>query len=127
MSPLILDAGALMALERGDARLGLRINEAMRAGHTLRTHPLVLAQVWRGGGGRQARLAVAMRAVEVVPLDEESGKRVGELLGRAGSADAVDAAVVDLAAADDVILTSDPEDLTALVAASGRAVRVVRC
>jgi hypothetical protein len=124
---LVLDAGALVALERGDARLGLRIDEALLAGHTLLTHPLVLAQVWRGGGGRQARLARALRAVEVVPLDEDGGKRVGELLGYAGTSDAVDAAVVDLAEEDDVILTSDPGDLTALVTASGRAVRVVPC
>jgi hypothetical protein len=127
VSPLVLDAGALVALERGDPELGLRINEAQLAGHTIRTHPLVLAQVWRGGGGRQARLARALRAIEVVPLDEDCGKRVGELLGRTGSSDPVDAAVVELAEEQDLILTSDPDDLTALVEASGRAVRVVRC
>ena len=127
MSPLVLDAGALVALERGDRATNQRIDEAILAGHSIRTHPLVLAQVWRGGSGRQARLARALRAVEVVPLDEASGRRVGELLGRAGTSDPVAAAVVDLAADEDMILTSDPDDLTALVKASGRPVRVVRC
>lgn len=126
MSPVVLDAGALVALERGDTRVNARIKAAALAGLPVRTHPLVLAQVWRGGGGRQARLVRALRAVDVVPLDEEGGRRMGELLGRAGMSDAVDAAVVDLAD-DDLILTSAPDDLNALVKASGRPVRVVRC
>jgi hypothetical protein len=127
VSSVILHAGALVALERGDTAVSARIKAAALADLPIRTHPLVLAQVWRGRSGRQARLARSLPGIEVVPLDEASGRRVGELLGRAGATDPVDAAVVDLALPDDVILTSAPDDLTALVKASGRAVRVVRC
>ena len=127
MSPVVLDAGALVALERGDTTVSALIKAAMLADLPVRTHPLVLAQVWRGGTGRQARLAQALKGVEVIPLDESGGRRVGVLLGQAGTSDPVDAAVVDLATDQDLILTSDPDDLTALVKASGRPIRVVRC
>lgn len=57
------------------------------------THGGVIAQVWRGGAGRQTRLARALQAVETVPLDEELGRRAGVLLARSGPVDAIDAAL----------------------------------
>jgi uncharacterized protein YaiI (UPF0178 family) len=48
------------------------------------------------------------------------------LLGRARTSDAVDAALVALTEPDDVILTSDPEDIAHLVGASGIRARVLR-
>jgi hypothetical protein len=48
-------------------------------------------------------------------------------LGRAGRGDAVDATVVAIANAGDRIATSDPEDIRALVGASGRAILVLPC
>lgn len=47
------------------------------------------------------------------------------LSGRAGRGDAVDATVVAVANVGDWIATSDPEDIRALVDASGRAILVV--
>lgn len=80
-----------------------------------------MGQVWRGGG-RQARLARFLRGVEIAPLDETLGRRAGELLGRIGGSDVIDAAVVLLAEDGDSILTSDPDDLMAL--AIGSAIHV---
>lgn len=85
----------------------------------------MIAQVWRGGTGRQTRLARALNAVETVPLDEELGRRAGVLLARSGLSDAIDAALAAMAAHSDQIITSDPADLAVLVAATDRRVDVV--
>ena len=76
-------------------------------------------------GARQARLAQALRAVDVLPLDRELGSATGLLLGDARTHDVVDAALVVISRAGDTILTSDPDDLERLVAASGVDVTVV--
>ncbi len=116
---LVLDAGAFVALERGDREMIRRLKETLAMGRSPITHGGVVGQVWRGGAGRQARLAKALPSVRIVPLDAELGRRAGVLLGRAGMRDVIDAAVVAMARADDVILTSDPGDIAALVVASG--------
>jgi len=122
---LVLDAGALIALERGDREMWIRLEAERRAGEPPVTHGGVVAQVWRGGRDRQVSLARALAGVEVVPLDDELGRRAGVLLGGARMTDAVDAAVALLAADDDRIVTSDPEDLRRLVLAGGRHVDVI--
>jgi hypothetical protein len=116
---LILDAGALVAVERGDPLTYARIKRELLARRAPRTHGAVLGQVWRGGARRQARLARLVPALEIVPLDRALGQRAGVLLGRARMNDVVDAAVVALALDGDTILTSDPEDLEALANAAG--------
>ena len=55
------------------------------------------------------------------------GQDAGLLLGRARMDDAVDATVVAVAATGDRIVTSDPGDIRAFVAASGRSIVVVPC
>ena len=90
------------------------------------THGAVLGQVWRGGGPRQALLARALRGVDVRGVDEEVGKAAGALLARTGGSDVVDAAVVLLARDGDTVLTSDPDDLVPLAAATGRRIKIVR-
>ena len=83
----------------------------------------------RSGGEadkRQASIARLLPGVEVQPLDESFGKRVGVLLGVAKATDVVDAGVVLLADDGDEIYTSDPSDLRALARAAGRHVDLVR-
>jgi len=121
----ILDAGGLISLGSGDRRMWRRLKGALRAADPPRTHGGVVAQVWRGGTGRQARLASALQAVEIVPLDAELGRRAGMLLARSGLSDAIDAALVALADHGDLIVTSDPGDLALLAAASNRRIDVV--
>ena len=122
---LIMDSGAFVALERNDRAMWRRLKAAQLAGTPPVTHGGVVAQVWRGGSGRQALLARALRAVEVEPLDEVLGRSAGVLLARSGLADAIDAGVAALAQHDDQIITSDPDDLPSLVAASVRRVDVI--
>jgi hypothetical protein len=121
---LILDSGAFVALERNDRTMWRRLKLAELAKETPVTHGAVIAQVWRGGG-RQALLARAMRSVNVVAVDVGVGRAAGVLLAAARMSDAVDAAVVVIARSGDQIITSDPDDLAALVAASGQRIDVV--
>ena len=127
MSALVLDAGAFLALERGDRTVGNRLRAAARQHVDLRTTAIVLGQVWRNPEGRQARLARLLRAVEVRPVDEQMGRRAGVLLARAGTSDPIDATVVLVAESGDRILTSDPPDIRRLVAAAGKRAATVPC
>lgn len=112
---MILDAGALIALEGNDQRMWERFKSASQSNSPPKTHGGVVAQVWRGGTGRQARLALALNFVEVISLDEELGRRAGVLLSQSGLTDAIDAALAALASPGDQIITSDPDDLALLV------------
>ena len=125
MTALVLDSGVLVAVDRGDRRMLLRMQAASRDGMDLRTNAMVVAQVWRDGRGRQAELARLLAGVDVRAVTPADGKRAGELLRAAGLADAVDATVALLAGPGDRILTSDPDDLKRLSDAVGRGAIVV--
>lgn len=122
---LVLDAGAFVAVERGDRLVIALVKQNLLAGRVPITHGAVVAQVWRGGHGRQAPVARLLAGVDVRPLDDDLGRRAGLLLARSGGADAVDAAVVCLAADGDDILTSDIDDLTTLARAAGTQVELI--
>lgn len=122
---LVLDAGALVAIERGSREFVAALKRERLLGRVPVTHGGVVGQVWRGGSGRQARLAQLLPYVEIVPLSATLGKRAGTLLSRSGGSDVIDAAVVLLAEDDDLILTSDPDDLVKPAAASGVHVEIV--
>jgi predicted nucleic acid-binding protein len=111
-SPLVYDAGALLAAERNDRKFLVLHKMALLASRHVFVPAPVLAQVWRGGSGPQAVLAKVLKGCEVLPSDEDIGKQAGVLLGLSGTADAVDAIVVatavKLAA---TVVTSDPKDL----------------
>jgi hypothetical protein len=115
---LVLDAGAFVATERGDRDVVALVKRERLAGRVPVTCGGVVAQVWRGGHGRQALVARLLPGVLVVPIDDRLGRRAGSLLARSGQSDAIDAAVVCLAADGDDILTSDPGDLRELAEAA---------
>ena len=121
----IFDAGAFVALERGERETWRRLKASHLAASPPLTHGGVVGQVWRGGSGRQALLAKAMQLVDVIALDERLGRAAGSLLARAGLADVVDAAVVAMAGDGDRIVTSDPDDIALLAAVSGRRIDIV--
>ncbi|MGH9165645.1 MAG: PIN domain-containing protein [Acidimicrobiales bacterium] len=116
---IVLDAGALVAVERGDREMIAVIKRERRAGRCPLTHGGVIAQVWRGGAGRQAILARLLPGIAVSAFDDDLGKRAGVLLGRARGHDVIDAAVVLLAEDGDEIFTSEPADLRRLVSSLG--------
>jgi hypothetical protein len=122
---IVLDAGAFLALERDDRDMVALIKRERLAGRAPLTHGGVIGQVWRGGRGRQANLARLLPGVEVRPLDDALGRRVGVLLGVARAVDVIDGAVVAIADDGDEIYTSDVDDLRALAAAAGTHVEIV--
>jgi hypothetical protein len=122
---LVLDAGALLAIDRRDRRVGAMLRIAQQARIPVRTSPAAVAQVWRHGA-RQVQLARVLAGVAVPPLDLDTGKRLGALLGATGSRDVVDAHVASLASAGDRVLTSDPDDLRKLLDALSVEADLVR-
>lgn len=121
MNPeIVYDSGALIAAERGDAKLH-RLHANLRAAGVRPLVPgPVLAQVWRGGA-KQQRLAALVKGCRVVlEYTEADYRRTGWLLGQADlpprkRPDAVDALVVVTAAlhGTGMVVTSDPLDLAA--------------
>jgi len=122
---LVLDAGAFVAVERGDRDVVALVKRERLAGRAPVTNGGVVAQVWRGGRGRQALVAQLFGGVQIVAIDDSLGRRAGMLLARTGRADAIDAAVVCLAADGDDILTSDPGDLRVLAEAAAVHVELI--
>jgi predicted nucleic acid-binding protein len=113
---IVLDAGALIALDRGDKRMIALLQQALAQGREFRVPAGVVGQAWRDGRV-QATLARFLRSeeVEIVPLDEQLARSCGELCGATGSSDIIDASVVILARERrDPIITGDPDDLRRL-------------
>jgi len=122
---LVLDAGAFLAVERADRDVVALVKRERLADRVPVTNGGVVAQVWRGGSGRQAPVARLLAGTEVVPVDDGLGRRAGMLLARTGQAGAIDAAVVCLAGDGDDILTSDPGDLRVMAEAAGVHVELI--
>jgi len=122
---LVLDAGAFVAVERGDREIVALIKRERLAERAPLTHGGVVGQVWRGGAGRQAELARLLPGVDVKPIDQDLGKRAGALLRESRRADVLDAALIAVAADGDELLTSDPDDLRVLAEAAGLHVDVI--
>jgi DNA-binding transcriptional MocR family regulator len=127
VSALILDAGALVAVDRDDRAMMARMRASQQHGLELRTNAMVVAQVWRDRHGRQANLARLLQAVDVRAVSQRDGREAGELQAAAGTADPIDATVVLLAAPGDRILTSDPGDIAHLAAAADNRAVVITC
>jgi hypothetical protein len=127
VSAVILDAGALLAVDHDDRAMIARLQAAQRGGMELRSNAMVVAQVWRDRRGSQVSLARLLQAVDVRAVNPSDGRDAGALLADAGTADAIDATVVLLAAPGDRILTSDPSDITRLAEAARNRVIIVPC
>jgi len=113
---ITLDAGALIALDRGDKRMIALLDRALAQRLTFRVPSGVVGQAWRDGRV-QVTLARFLRSneVEVIPLDEQLARTCGELCGATSTSDIIDASVVILAREHrDLIVTSDPHDLRRL-------------
>jgi len=112
---VVLDAGPFIALERRNGRM-VRLAKVFADRKTpLVTSAGVVAQVWRGGMDRQVPVAFLLRRTQVVDLTDRVARVLGRILGATGQADPVDAHVVLLARERGwSVLTSDPDDLTAI-------------
>jgi hypothetical protein len=127
MNALVLDAGALIAAERGDRVVTAALAIQIRQGSTIRTNGNVVAQVWRDRSGRQATLARLLRSVEVADIDESAGRRAGELLAAAGTSDVVDATLALLVTDGDLVMTSDRADIAHLLDTRAAIAAIVDC
>lgn len=121
---IVLDTGGLIGIERYDRRVVGLIELGRRAGANLVTVAPVVAQAWRGGA-QQARLARWLPMIDVRPTGLAQAKAAGELLAKSSASDAVDALVALAAVPGDQLMTSDPDDLKALVAERAVPVTVV--
>ena len=118
-SRLILDAGAVIALARGDQRTRAFLMRSIELGAEVLIPAVILAETLRGTA-RDARVNRVIQTVErVLPVEEQTGRLAGALLGRAGIDATIDSLVVAAAAlaGGGCVLTGDPVDLEKLAAA----------
>ena len=116
MPGVTLDAGALIAVDRGDRRVLVLLARARETGATVTVPATALAQAIRHPE-RQARLARLIRqpGTDVVSLDRVDATSTGRLLAASGTSDIADAHVVICARrASQPVITSDPGDLRSL-------------
>jgi hypothetical protein len=118
VAALVFDAGALIALDRGDRAVGALATAAGRNGTDAVTSSACIAQAWRDPA-RQARLAKALAGFLELPLDPLSSRRCGQLLAVAHTSDIADAALALLVQDGDTVLTSDPHDIKHLLEITG--------
>lgn len=120
------DTGALIAADRGERQMWLR-HRALLIQRSVPTVPApVLAQGWRGGA-RQALLAKLIAGCDVEPLEASQARAVGALAARTGASDIVDVAVVEGAIRrDDIVISSDSDDLQAIASAAGHDLEIQR-
>jgi len=85
-----------------------------------------VARAWRGSGARQALLARFLRGTHEHGLDADVSRKVGELCAAVGKSDVIDAHLALFARDDDVVLTSDVQDLRTLLRAAGTTAHVKR-
>ena len=112
----MMDAGALVALDRGDKRMIALLQRALAQRRHFRVSAGIVGQAWRDGRV-QVTLARFLRSeeVEMIPHDEELARSCGELCGASNTPDIIDASEVILARdRRDAIFTSDPNDLKRL-------------
>ena len=113
---VVLDAGALIAFERGDARMRELVRAALKASVRLVIPAGVLGQVWRASPRQAPLRALVKGPTTAIPaLDQVLAEAAGVLCGRAGTSDVVDASVVLVARREHaVVVTSDASDLQRL-------------
>lgn len=122
---LVLDAEAFTALvdrhHTGQRRVRQALEAARRVGADTATPAVVLAELLRGAAGEAAVDALLGReAIDICDTDKRLAREVGRVLTSAGRGSdyIVDAHVVAVASrSGGLVLTGDPDDLTALAGA----------
>lgn len=126
MSRLVLDSGALIALERNDRTMWGALKLAALNGADVVVPSTALAQVWRGRPG-QAQLSRALEHCVIASFDAVA-RAVGELCGATRTNDICDAHVAIVARSAGVLYTSDPGDMRRLIATfKGQPPTIIRC
>jgi hypothetical protein len=124
VTPVVYDAGALIAADRNTRKIWAEHRVRLEAGILPVVPAPVVAQVSRSPA--QVQLRRFLRGCEVMSLTERRAHSAGQLLGRAGSHDVVDAVVADTAAelrAD--VVTGDRAGIRRLLDAAGAASQII--
>ncbi|MGO9000070.1 MAG: PIN domain-containing protein [Polyangiaceae bacterium] len=120
---ITLDTGALIALERGGARMLRIVSAAVQSDTRITVPTVVVAEWWRGRASK--RMQRLLDGIDIEPLDARLAKIAGDAIGAVRGATTIDAIVMASAAQrGDTVFTSDVEDLAHL-AAFFRGVRVL--
>ena len=115
MAGLTLDAGALIAYERGQQRIREILAVSYQRGLVPTIPAVAVAEVWRGDA-KDARVARLLKASSVEILDERIARAAGSLRRTTRGASAIDACIaVGVRRRGDTIATSDPGDMRALL------------
>jgi len=121
-----LDTGALIAFDRGDRMVAALLEATRRRRGRVLTSSGCVAQVWRGES-RQVLLSRLLAGLVEVGLDTGTSRATGELCGRSTTTDVVDAHMALLVRDGDTVVTSDVDDLAALLEARGVRAAIHRC
>lgn len=115
----VLDSGALIAMEKASPMMTRLLIEVRSGAARVIVPDAVLAQVWRGGAGKQARIAALLglkpERCATVALDTDAAKRIGVRIGECRHTDVVDvqvALVADVQKA--AVITADRDDILAV-------------
>lgn len=125
MAGITYDTGALLAAEKGSRALWALHKRALDRGLRPTVPAGVLAQAWRGGP--QAQLSRLLSGCRFEALTETASRATGAACARSKRPDVVDASVVVGAIVrEDVVFTSDLEDLAAVAGGLGKRLALHR-
>jgi predicted nucleic acid-binding protein len=114
---LTLDAGALIAFERGADRIREILTVAYARGVVPTIPAIALAAVWRGDA-KDARVARLLKACSIESVDERLARAAGGLRRATSGSATIDACIaVGVRARRDALATSDPKDMRKLLGA----------
>ncbi len=118
MATIVYDTGALVAAERRNPDF-LALHDELTAARIRPIVPVVvLARAWRGGP--QHQISRVLKACDIVPADERTGRAAGIACAASATTDVVDAIVVATAIRHQApIVTSDRGDLSRIADAVG--------
>jgi predicted nucleic acid-binding protein len=124
MTPVVYDAAVLVAADRNSRTVWADHRARLEAGIIPVVPSPVVAQVSRSPS--QAQLRRLLRGCEIASLTEQGAHSAGQLMGRAGARDVVDAVVAATAAglrAD--VVTGDRADIQRLLDMAGAPGQII--
>lgn len=125
MTDVVLDSGALSLFAAGDPRM-LAVLEAVQRDDGIAYVPTVCLVESLTGRARDANLNRRLKGTRTVPLDETGAREAAARRAAVESADVAGPVVVATAArVAAVVVTTDPEDISALADAGNPRVVVI--